>query len=179
MEANNRAQFINSVAQGQAVPCPACGAKNSPENRFCIVCGAKMAVEPAKKAPAFAPAPASAGQPLVAGEVNPAEEAAGKVPAFAPAPAGAGRPPVASEVNPIEEAGSKAPAFVPAPASADQPPVVNEVKPAEEAASKAPIFASVPADEKLLEEEKSPFAEGLPSWEIVPPAIMVRRRSAK
>ena len=100
MGAKSRAEFINSVAQGQVVPCPVCGAQINPQNRFCLSCGAKMAAEPINKTPAFAPAPVDVGQPPVSEQVQ-------------------------------------------------------------------------------AQEEKSLFAEGLPSWDVVPPETMVRRRSAK
>lgn len=95
MDAKSRANFINSVAKGQTVPCPQCNAANEPDANFCIVCGAKLT-----------------------------------------------------------KAGTDTPAFG--------------------AASEAPKPASVP--EKMTEEEKAVFADGLPSWDILPPQVVVRRR---
>lgn len=50
MDAKSKANFINSVAAGEVVPCPNCGAANKPEDTNCVSCGTALA------APAFAPA---------------------------------------------------------------------------------------------------------------------------
>ena len=57
MDAKSRANFINSVASGDSVPCPKCGTSNKPDSQYCISCGAKIAAsqESQNKAPAFAP----------------------------------------------------------------------------------------------------------------------------
>ena len=57
MDAKTKANFINSVAAGEVVPCPTCGAANRPDSAFCISCGAKMAAQSAaaSSAPALAP----------------------------------------------------------------------------------------------------------------------------
>lgn len=91
MDAKSKANFINSVAAGEAVPCPKCGASNKPDSKFCISCGADMSAT-TSSAPAFAPV---------------AEKAASVVEKY---------------VEPV-----------------------------------------------------SVFADGLPSWDIVPPQVMVRR----
>lgn len=97
MDAKSKANFINSVAEGQAVPCPSCGTANRSDSKFCSSCGAEItAMDAANDAPAFAPAVG-----------DPKQEA--------------------------EEA-------------------VRRAEP-------APVFA-----------------DGLPSWDIVPPQVMVRRR---
>lgn len=67
MDAKSRANFINSVASGTNVPCPRCGTSNKSDSKFCISCGAEIAVprEAQNNAPAFAPAkeaPAKAGK---------------------------------------------------------------------------------------------------------------------
>lgn len=72
MESKN-ANFINSVAQGEIVPCPVCNANNEPGSKFCMICGSAMQKE--ASAPAFAPVEEAA--PAFA----PVEEPA---PAFAP-----------------------------------------------------------------------------------------------
>ena len=43
MDAKSKANFINSVAAGQIVPCPKCGAANRPDSVSCITCGADLA----------------------------------------------------------------------------------------------------------------------------------------
>ncbi|MCD7784754.1 MAG: zinc-ribbon domain-containing protein [Oscillospiraceae bacterium] len=63
MDAKTRANFINSVASGNVIPCPNCGAANKSDSKFCIQCGTKLgAPAPAQTdspkpaaAPAFAP----------------------------------------------------------------------------------------------------------------------------
>ena len=39
MDAKLRADFVNSVASGQKVPCPVCNTLNDPDGSFCIACG--------------------------------------------------------------------------------------------------------------------------------------------
>ena len=58
MDAKSRADFINSVASGTNVACPKCGTNNKSDSKFCISCGAEIAVpqEAQNNAPAFAPA---------------------------------------------------------------------------------------------------------------------------
>ena len=36
MDAKMRADFVNSVASGQKVPCPVCNTLNDPDGSFCI-----------------------------------------------------------------------------------------------------------------------------------------------
>jgi uncharacterized Zn finger protein (UPF0148 family) len=57
MDAKSKADFINSVASGSNITCPECGANNKSGSRFCIVCGAKIAInqESQNNAPAFEP----------------------------------------------------------------------------------------------------------------------------
>lgn len=55
MNPKSKANFINSVAAGQNVSCPACGAVNRPTDRNCVTCGAELvAKKPASSTPAFA-----------------------------------------------------------------------------------------------------------------------------
>ena len=42
MDAKSKANFINSVASGQKVPCPVCNALNEPDSLFCFSCGTKL-----------------------------------------------------------------------------------------------------------------------------------------
>ena len=58
MDAKSRANFINSVASGANIPCPKCGTSNKSDSKFCISCGAEIAVpqEAQNNAPAFEPA---------------------------------------------------------------------------------------------------------------------------
>ncbi len=55
MDPKSKANFINSVAAGQTVPCRTCGTPNRPSDVHCTACGAELgASAPAKSAPAFA-----------------------------------------------------------------------------------------------------------------------------
>lgn len=92
MDAKSKANFINSVAAGETMPCPKCGASNKPDSKTCVSCGAELSAT-TNSAPAFAS---------------------------------------------VEE-------------------------------------KAAPAAGKYVE-PVSAFAEGIPSWDIVPPQIMVRRR---
>ena len=42
MDAKIRANFINSVASGEGIPCPNCNTMNKTDSSFCIACGAKL-----------------------------------------------------------------------------------------------------------------------------------------
>ena len=105
MDPKLRANFINSVAGGEKVPCPKCDTLNDADAKFCAICGGSLV----KKE-----------------EIN-------EVP-FAP-------------VKKVEEKAA----------------VVKEPEKA------APVV-------EKFEEPESVFAEGLPSWDIEPPQVMVRRK---
>ena len=55
MDAKSKANFINSVAAGTAIPCPKCGTVNESDSRFCYSCGTELSVPqtPQVAAPAF------------------------------------------------------------------------------------------------------------------------------
>lgn len=44
MDVKSKANFINSVAAGQTVPCPQCGTANESDSNFCYSCGFKLKV---------------------------------------------------------------------------------------------------------------------------------------
>ena len=50
MDAKSKANFINSVAGGEKVPCPQCSALNDAGSKFCTVCGSPLAPAPAEPA---------------------------------------------------------------------------------------------------------------------------------
>ena len=49
MDAKMRADFVNSVASGQKVPCPVCNTLNDPDGSFCIACGHSLKKEEKKE----------------------------------------------------------------------------------------------------------------------------------
>lgn len=156
MDAKSRANFINSVAAGQKIPCPNCNAANEPDARFCVICGAKLTRENRPAAPAFGTAPAAPGpqqmpveNPAVKPAVNPAANPAAN-PAVRPAANPAANPDVRPAANPAVNPAVKPTAK----------PAVNPVRP--------------PVEE--IPEERAVFANGLPDWDILPPQVLVRRR---
>lgn len=57
MDAKAKANFINSVAGKQKIPCPNCNSLNDEDAIFCNICGTKIGNEQDEAvAPAFAPA---------------------------------------------------------------------------------------------------------------------------
>lgn len=42
MDVKSKANFINSVASGQGMPCPNCNTLNKSDSRFCTACGTKL-----------------------------------------------------------------------------------------------------------------------------------------
>ena len=171
MDAINKADFINSVASGNNVPCPNCGTSNGADSNFCIACGTKLAAikEVVNNAPAFEPAKEAFAP--VAEEAEPAKEA------FAPVaeeaePAKEAFAPVVEQVKLAKEAfASVKEAFQPAQETAE--PVKEAFQPVNEEI--VPVKKTVaPAIGKYVE-PSCVFAQGLPEWSIEPPQVMVRR----
>ena len=71
MDAKSKANFINSVAAGESIPCPKCGNSNTADSKFCVFCGEKFVSSDKEgvSAPAF-------------GSVNETEPAKESAPAF-------------------------------------------------------------------------------------------------
>ena len=107
MDAKSRANFINSVARGQNIPCPKCNTLNEADSKFCASCGTILE----KK----------------------------------------------TETNNVPFAPAKR---------------VEEVKKVVD--TNEPIKMAKPVEE--YKEPESVFAEGLPTWNIEPPQVMVRRK---
>lgn len=147
MDAKSRANFINSVAGGQKIPCPNCNALNSDDAFFCTSCGTKL-IKPAGKVQ----------EPVETTPVTPQPTKASQKNAFAPIrkPSGGARP-----VQP------SAPAEKPASQGAPSP---------RPSGSPASALKKVDHPEPVTGEVKSVFAQGLPSWDVVPPQVVVRRK---
>ena len=107
MDAKSRANFINSIASGQNIPCPKCNTLNEADSKFCASCGTPLEKKTENTNVPFAP------------------------------------------VKKVEE----------------EKKVVD---------NKEPVKKVAPIQE--YEESESVFAEGLPSWDIEPPQVMVRRK---
>lgn len=170
MDAKSKANFINSVAGGQGIPCPNCNTLNEADSRFCIACGTPLSQKKPENAVPFA-----AAEPVQ--EPTPTSAAASSQ---EPTPTPAAAP--SQEKEPVPAAEPSQQPFPTAEPSQQQPfaaaepsrspvrprPVQSRTKQAEQPKSAAPT-------EKYVEPE-SVFAEGLPSWDIEPPQVVVRRK---
>ncbi len=45
MDVKSKVNFINSVATGDVIPCPKCGANNAQDRKVCSTCGAALRFE--------------------------------------------------------------------------------------------------------------------------------------
>lgn len=180
MDAKSKANFINSVAGGQGIPCPNCNTLNEADSRFCIACGTPLSQKKPENAVPFAaaepvqePTPTSAAASSQEPTPTPAAEPS-QEPAFAAAPSQEKEPVPAAEPSqqpfPTAEPSQQQPfaAAEPSRPPVRPRPVQSRTKQAEQPKSAAPT-------EKYVEPE-SVFAEGLPSWDIEPPQVVVRRK---
>jgi ribonuclease E len=154
MNAKMRANFINSVAEGQTVPCPNCNAANPVDAKFCGICGTplKKAPEPTVE-PAAEPVPERESTPtVVKAEPVSVPAAEPQAPAAAETAESAAPAPKTAAFAPIMQQKNEETVTVPMP-QVPQPPVV--------------------------EEPKAAFAEGLPEWNIEPPQVVVRKKARK
>lgn len=55
MDAKSRANFINSIASGQSVPCPKCNTLNEADSKFCASCGTPLGKKVENNNVPFAP----------------------------------------------------------------------------------------------------------------------------
>ena len=157
MDAKSKANFINSVAGGQGIPCPNCNTLNEADSKFCIACGTPLTQKKPENVVPFATAE-PVQEPTLTPVAEPAQE-----PAFAATPTQEKEPAptVASPQQPFATA-------EPTRQPVRPRPVQPETKLAEQAKPAAPTV-------KYIEPE-SVFAEGLPSWDIEPPQVVVRRK---
>ena len=149
MDAKSKANFINSVAGAQKISCPNCNTLNDADSMFCAICGTKIGSEPE-----IENLNTEVSQVLNDNQVSVSLDQAATTsssftPAFAPA--------LAKEKKTTSE------------------PNTNEQKPKSDVAK--PAFQMVTPEPEELPEEVSVFAEGLPDWDMVPPQVVVRRKS--
>lgn len=191
MDAKSKANFINSVAGGQSIPCPACNSLNKPDARFCFSCGAKLTV--LNQMPPDSIDAGGVSCPAC-NEQNAAEAVfcafcGTKLAARGDAKQEQTAESVETEAQKgtekVEEIRSAAgsPVFAPVkkPKATGQS---VQVKAGESPAR--PVSAPVkPGSQVVLQtvtdesEEVSAFAQGLPSWNVVPPQVMVRRKTKR
>lgn len=149
MDAKSKANFINSVAGAQKIPCPNCNTLNDADSMFCAICGTKIGSEPgAENLNTEASQVLNDNQESVSSD-QAATTSSSSAPAFAPVRA--------KEEKTISE------------------PNTNEQKPKSDAAK--PAFQMATPEPEEQPEEVSVFAEGLPDWDMVPPQVVVRRKS--
>ena len=79
MDAKSKANFINSVAGAQKIPCPNCNTLNDADSMFCAICGTRIGTEQEEQitsnaapfsAPAFAPANTQKSKPVSEDRTN-------------------------------------------------------------------------------------------------------------
>lgn len=156
MDAKMRADFVNSVASGQKVPCPVCNTLNDPKGSFCIACGHPLNSEEKKgesEDVVICPACQKVNKKgfrfcTVCGNKLDGGENVQTVP---PKPAGKTMPMQNRPVN----------------------------KPVNAPVKKKTAFHFAEPEVEEYTEPISVFAQGLPSWNVVPPQIMVRRKKKR
>ena len=153
MDAKSKAEFINSVVSEQSIICMSCGEMNDNDALFCGVCGKKM-IEMQREhnsAPAF-------------DSVNEVVEAVDETESLSSSP-------ITVMVEEPKGEHSAAPAF----ASVDE---ADELVKETESPTSTPAAVLVEEPKNVIhyQEPSMIFAQGLPSWSVEPPQIMVRRR---
>lgn len=149
MDAKMRASFINSVGSGQQVPCPSCNTLNNPEAKFCITCGHSLKDNFQAEM-----------SDVVSGMVASPEDSRplnsdADIPAF-------------------KESQVSEPVF-----NTAKQPVQSNSEQHVTAADKLKAFKAAVPEVIDTEETPSVFADGLPAWDVVPPQIMVRRKTKR
>lgn len=148
MDAKSKANFINSVAGAQKIPCPNCNTLNDADSMFCAICGTKIGSEPdAANINTETTQVLNENQDSTSLDQT-ATISSSSTPAFAPASA--------KEEKTISE-----------PHADEQKPKADSAKPA---------FQMAAPEQEEIPEEVSVFAEGLPDWDMVPPQVVVRRK---
>ena len=167
MDAKSKANFINSVAGGQEIPCPNCNTLNEADSKFCIACGTPLVQKKSENAMPFVAAD-PAQQPTSTPAADPAqkkEQAPASTSSRQPFPTAE---PAQQPFPTAEPAQQPFPTAEPAQQPVRPRPVQSRPKQAEQPKPAEPAV-------KYIEPE-SVFAEGLPSWDIEPPQVVVRRK---
>ena len=165
MDAKSKANFINSVASGEKIPCPQCNALNDAGSKFCTVCGSPLT-----------PAQAAPTESVICAACGAANEAGSKfcIRCGGALAAEAKQAETARPEVPFARAGSEKPSGPAQPASQQPAPpfAPAQQRPVPQAPEASP-FTPVAAEDH---EQTSAFALGLPDWDIVPPQVVVRRK---
>lgn len=150
------------------VYCGLCGGKNTPGYRFCGSCGAPApSVKKEEKAPEVKPEPAKQDV-----KTTDSAEKSSTGSAFAPV-SNESKAPVAP-IKKTETKTSSGSAFAPVSEGGNTSPAPKKQPP------KRPVFNPNPTPAKppvsTYKEPDSVFADGLPSWDVMPPHIVVRSK---
>lgn len=152
MDAKSKANFINSVAGAQKIPCPNCNSLNDADAMFCAICGTKIGTEQEEMVPSVEDTQVQSDNQISV-EDSSLQQTMNSSPSSAPAFA----PARAQESKSVSE-----------PRTSEQKPQTDVAKPAFQMATPEP---------EEVPEEISVFAEGLPDWDMVPPQVVVRRKN--
>lgn len=168
MEIQSRANYINSVASGQKIPCPICDCLNESGTMFCVTCGcnlndilsqatvARQSVVPVQSA--------AVRQPAVPSQVASSQSVAMRQTVVE------GQPALQTTTQ------NQTVAFQTAEVPKQSIPKIdaNAFKTEEEQ-----VFQEIASTQEMMEDSVNAFAKGLPDWSIVPPHVMVRRKKKK
>ena len=154
MYPTNNAESVNTVSSGEGVPCPNCHVVNKSTSRFCITCGTQL-IANEDVAQNFVPAFSQIDETEKNEVLNTTIE-----------------PEVVNEIEETEifSESKETEVF----SEIKKPEVFNEIK-EPEVVPEVKIPNIQQPKVKYVEPE-SVFAQGLPSWSIEPPQVMVRRR---
>lgn len=174
MDTNKNADFINSVASGERIPCPQCGSPNRPNGKFCVYCGSTLNFQNEAQAEPTQTTtkPTQSNTPLK--DAFATTKTQSPAPAFAPIKSSQTEPNASAEKEK-----STSPAFPCANKADKTQSHTAKSEPIKQTKNAAPAFAPVPKvteNVNKYEEPESVFAQGLPKWDLEPPQIKVRRR---
>ena len=160
MDAKMRADFVNSVASGQKVPCPVCNTLNDPDGSFCIACGYSLKKEKKKS---------ENSDRVICPVCQNANKRGFRFCTIC-----------GNKLDDVESTKSNDSVAVQPTVSPSQPVTGGQQpKTQTKPARKKKAFNFVEPEIEEYKEPVSVFAQGLPAWDIVPPQIMVRRKKKK